>query len=169
MHCDLDIFVKRTLMHHCSIQRHLATSAPSLFLRSKTSYGMKFLMSHMAFEQFTKLQLTSYNVFRTPSTTSILKRVVGSCLVRDVKDLYKRLLIHRNVDPIGKKEDYINLSSFHIEKETIPESWPFAALLGKGSGLNPTQQSIESGNVDQDYDSRMFKSLFIIIIILVKY
>jgi hypothetical protein len=56
-------------------------------------------------------------------TTLRLKRWIGlnsvKCSVYICEGLFNHLIV-----PFTKKEELTNLSSFHIDQETMPEHWP---------------------------------------------
>lgn len=55
-----------------------------------------------------------------------------------------------NVEPIVKKEDYLNLSSYSIKTQTIPDGWPLAEMLKIGNVLSRSHLSIEDGSQSQE-------------------
>ena len=92
--------------------------------------------------------LTSLNVFRNPMTTLMTNYVAGLCSVRCAV-LYRlnNLLIQKKkkiVAPIAKREDFVNLTSFSIEVETLPKEWPLATMLRNSSSPSSSPLSIEA-------------------------
>ena len=58
-----------------------------------------------------------------------------------------KLLFILKIAPIGKKEDYLNLTSFSIQAGTIPDGWPSIDILKSGSTLS--QSHLISGGHNQ--------------------
>ena len=87
--------------------------------------------------------------------------MIGLCFVsKNIPTFFKNLLLGQNIEPLSKEEDPIHLSSFSIEKGTIPESWPLATVLESGNALNPSQLTITSVNDVQERCNRMFNLLY---------
>lgn len=55
-----------------------------------------------------------------------------------------------NVEPIVKKENYLNLSSYSIKTGTIPDGWPLAEMLKIGNVVSRSHLLIEGGSQSQE-------------------
>ena len=113
----------------------------------------------MAYEPFMKPHPSLSNIYRPTSTTLTLTCAVGSCLVSLLVHLHKlNQTLKKKIDPVAKKEDYINLSSFSIEEGSIPADWPLAALLEPDVAHSLEALSIESATRPQEEGNSSFSN-----------
>jgi hypothetical protein len=78
---------------------------------------------------------------------------VVSCSVSGLLFIAKVLFICKTVASIGRREDFLHLTSFSIEEGSIPDGWPLVDILEKG-GVS-TQVNLISGGenpVENNYN-----------------